>query len=507
MYYVCVHALAEKVRLYIHRESLLSPGDRVGIAVSGGADSIALLRLLLELRPELGIVLSVVHFNHQLRGAESDSDAEFVAQLAAELKLQLHGSSADTAQYAGEHDLSLETAARELRYDFFRELLTESPDNPALDKIATAHTLDDQAETVLMRMIRGTGMKGLGGIYPRLVTDDPESDSAGEIVRPLLAITRAELESYLRSLAQAWREDSSNREMKHTRNRVRHLLLPIIEKEFNPAIREGLSELADIARAEEDYWQNESAGWMGRGIHWSAEPAGQRSSLVQLGAPASEPAEPGSPQLIATVDLMWLLSEPLAVQRRAIRGIADHGEFALEFKHVEQILHLAAEENAGSKQLELPQGWSVSREEDVLRFASAQASSSVESEGHGYEYRLPVPGRVAVSEARTIFYASVAAPDAVHADDLLELDLLQKELTVRNWRAGDRFWPVHRKEPKKVKELLQEQQVTGGRRKSWPLVLSGDEIVWVRGFAVANRFRWQAGAGAAVQIREVVEDD
>jgi tRNA(Ile)-lysidine synthase len=505
MYYVCVHALAERVRLYIRRESLLSPGDRLGVAVSGGTDSVALLRLLLELRAELGIVLSVVHFNHKLRGAESGADEEFVNRLAEEHGLELYVDVGETAQLAEDEGLSLETAARELRYDFFRELLTEAADAPApLDKIATAHTLDDQAETVLMRMIRGTGMKGLGGIYPRLAMDDPESESAAEIVRPLLAVGRAELEHYLRALDQTWREDSSNREMKHTRNRVRHLLLPIIEKEFNPAIREGLTELADIARAEQDYWDNEASGWMGTGIHWSAET--QTQGLVQLGQPARDSA-PNPRQVTATVDLMWLLSEPQAVQRRVIRSIADHGEFALEFKHVEQILHLASEENAGSNQLELPQGWSVSREEDVLRFASAQATSSFEAEGHGYEYRLPVPGKVALPESHSVFHAMVVAPDAVHGDDLLELDLLQKELTVRNWRAGDRLWPVHRKEPKKVKELLQEQQVTGGRRKAWPVVLSGDEIVWVRGFPVANRFRWQTGAGAAVQIREVAEDD
>src|SRR5215471_13667122 len=337
MYHGAVQSLAERVAVYIVRHKLLKPGDRVGVAVSGGADSVTLLRLLLELRPELGIVLSVVHFNHQLRGSESDADAEFVSQLAAQHKLAFHTRAADTSQYASDHDLSLETAARELRYDFFRQLLTESQNNqPALDKIATAHTLDDQAETVLMRVLRGTGMKGLGGIYPRLVSDDPESDSSGEIVRPLLASGRAELVPYLQSLNQNWREDSSNRDMKHTRNRVRHLLLPMVEREFNPSIREGLSELAEIARGEEDYWQNEAEGWMGTGIHWSAG-GNTNSDLVQLLPDATGPRQ-SSQSLTAAVDRIWLLSEPLAVQRRIIRAVAEYGEFSLEFKHVDEIL-------------------------------------------------------------------------------------------------------------------------------------------------------------------------
>ena len=149
---------------YIRKHELLKAGDRVGAAVSGGADSVAMLRLLLELRDEIGIVLSVVHFNHKLRGAESDGDEQFVAELAGRHELPFHGESGEVARHSAEKHLSIETAARELRYSYFRRMLAED----CMDRIATAHTLDDQAETVLMRLARGAGTRGLAGIYPQL---------------------------------------------------------------------------------------------------------------------------------------------------------------------------------------------------------------------------------------------------------------------------------------------------------------------------------------------------
>src|SRR5437016_7407123 len=179
MYYGAVETLAQRVTGYIRRHKLLNPGDRVGVAVSGGADSVALLRLLLELRKTLGVVISVVHFNHKLRGAESDGEKSFVAELARCRKLQFYSSSGNVAGHAAKKHMSVETAARELRYEFFRSLVgvgavrkpsSEELNGPQimLDKIATGHTLDDQAETVLMRLVRGAGTRGLAGIYPKL---------------------------------------------------------------------------------------------------------------------------------------------------------------------------------------------------------------------------------------------------------------------------------------------------------------------------------------------------
>ena len=314
LYHVFVHSLAAQLVNHIRRQELLRAGDRVGVAVSGGIDSVALLRVLLELRSELGIVLSVVHFNHRLRGAESDGDQEFVGSLAREFDLEFFVDGEDVAQRAAEEHVSVETAARELRYGFFRHLLgsedgagpsgaeapvhegaanhsaesaapskgqasknqsyNRGPEGPlfhgaGLSKIVTGHTLDDQAETVLMRIIRGAGLRGLGGIHPRILVEDDDGEATGEIVRPLLAVRRRELEQYLKDIGQAWREDSTNADARFTRNRVRKLVVPLLEQEFNPAVAENLAELAEIARGEEDYWENEISGWLGTTVHWS----------------------------------------------------------------------------------------------------------------------------------------------------------------------------------------------------------------------------------------------
>jgi len=231
----------------IRKKNSIRAGDRVAIAVSGGADSVALLVLLLELRAELGIVLSIAHVNHKLRGHESDADEQFVAKLARKHELELHGCDAPVDGRAG---LGIEAAARELRYDFFRRLAREGH----VKKIATAHTLDDQAETILLRIFRGTGIRGLAGIHPRIVFKQ-QGSALGEVVRPLLGFRRAALPEFLRERGQVWREDSSNLDTVFLRNRVRHRLLPIIAEEFGEAAIEHMGELAEIARAEEECWE------------------------------------------------------------------------------------------------------------------------------------------------------------------------------------------------------------------------------------------------------------
>jgi len=614
-----VHSLAERVFDHIRREELLRAGDRVGVAVSGGIDSVALLRLLLELRQELGIVLAVVHFNHKLRGAESDADQEFVAGLAQEPGLEFYVGSGDAARVAAEQHSGIEVAARELRYGFFGELLgawdsgtagaeargnelidrsagsaaqpksvpqglkpgqqewtlrgAEAPlfhgtprpgtslhstplhanprhgtlfhgraepgpfPNPEpsaaedarfqsriqrnmLDKIATGHTLDDQAETVLMRLIRGTGLRGLGGIYPRIVVEHGDGESYGEIVRPLLGIRRRELEQYLADLKQPWREDSTNADSKFTRNRVRKLVLPLLEREFNPAVVEGFAELAEIARDEEDYWENEISGWLGTVVQWT-EPDWLRtvpgfdtsqSSLVQIGSGQPEP----DPELLARIEespalLMngslsrpWLLTEPKAAQRRVLKAIGEHAGIPLEFKHVEEILRFAAEDGPTGKELSLPLGWKVVREREAMVFITPDLRHC--DAVVNYEYPLPVPGRALVPELAAVIEALRIAPETPTAEynpeQLLRVDLFAKRLIVRNWRPGDRFWPAHTKSPKKVKELLQERHIATPQRRLWPVVISGDELIWMRGFPVPARFRAKTGQEALI-IREM----
>lgn len=516
LYHVLVHPLAQRVLDHVRRLELLRPGDRVGVAVSGGADSVALLHLLLALRSEIGIVLSVIHFNHRLRGAESDEDERSVAGLARANQLELHVSGGDVAAAAAARRVGLETAAREMRYAFFRELQEPAADGlRRLDKVATGHTLDDQAETVLMRLIRGAGTRGLSGIYPAMeLTDDGEV--VGEVVRPLLTVRHHELERFLRDGGLAWREDASNRDPRYTRNRVRQMLLPLLEREFNPAMAGVLSDLAEIAREEEDYWNNEVSGWIGTSIRWSEpdwrQPSGQREGqgLVQLQPLPPERQhrleEPAPPAMNATVDLRWLRSEPLAVQRRAMKAVGDLAGFSLAFKHVEEILQFAADESNAGKELSLPLGWKVRREPETLTFLRPDGRRQARI-SPDYEYALSLPGRVLVPEAgimvEAVWINWGSEPARSSGDQLLDPALLDKQLTVRNWRPGDRFWPAHSKAPKKIKELLQERHITGPERRFWPVVASGDEIIWVRGFPASARWRPPTDAGEGILICEL----
>ena len=545
MYHVPVHSLKEHVLHHIRRQELLKAGQRVGVAVSGGIDSVALLRLLLELRGELGIVLSVVHFNHKLRDAESEGDQEFVAGLAREHNLEFTCDSDDVAGHAAVEGISLETAARELRYGFFRHLLNSTPGAKArsvqssqdrgagsaappkggnLDVIVTGHTRDDQAETVLMRLIRGTGPTGLGGIHPRIAVEDHKGEVRGEIIRPLLATRRRDLEHYLKDIGQDWREDSTNADDSFTRNRVRKLLVPLLEKEFNPSTAENLAELAEIAREEEDYWQNEVAGWMGTGVHWSRpEWARARSNagLVQISAEipvprADDARETGHPTtddletrinhaswlvMNASVDLLWFLGEPMAVQRRLSKAIGEEAGIPLEFRHVEEIVRFATQQEKSGKELSLPLGWKVVRRAEHLLFVTPDLRGPLPTQG--YEYTLTVPGEVTVAEAGVVIQVQripVGEAGGYNPDQLLNPDSLPGLLRVRNWRAGDRFWPAHTKSPKKIKELLQQQHVEQPRRELWPVVVAED-IVWVRGFPAATKYQFK-GHGPAILITE-----
>src|SRR5436309_8012997 len=483
MYHAAVETLAQRVTRYTRPHKLLNPGDRVGVAVSGGADSVALLRLLLELRTELGVVLSVVHFNHKLRGLEADTDEQFVADLASRNKLEFRCESGDVTACAATKRLSIETAAREMRYEFFRRLLLEG----RMNRVVTAHTLDDQAETVLLRVVRGAGTRGLAGIYPQLSVSSSQFSVGGQasvadrqqvcssIVRPLLGVRRKELEAYLIAEGQRWREDSSNRDLQHARNRVRHGILPRLERNLNPAVREILAETAEIARAEEEYWSAE----VGRIL----EAAGRR--LRDTGA---------------TVGLRSFAGLPLALQRRLARAAAENFGLRLEFRHVEEILELIS--NGCPGKAALPDGWMASIDKGELKFEPApQISESI----HDYRYLLPVPGKVPVPETGTLFEAMLISAEkraACNAENLLDSGAAAGELTVRNWRPGDRFWPAHTKAPKKVKELLQEKHVTGEERKLWPVIVSGDEIVWVRGFPTPARLQPRQSVNNVIAIRE-----
>ena len=452
-----MHRLTQSVLQYVRKHDLLRAGDRVGVAVSGGADSVSLLRILLELRQELGIVLSVVHLNHQLRGVESDGDEQFVRDLAVKHDLELFCESGEVKVHAAKKKLSLETAAREARYDFFARLLT----GHKLDKIATAHTLDDQAETVLLKLTRGTGTRGLAGIFPRVGI--PDESRQGAIVRPLLRVRRPDLEAYLKELSQDWREDSSNRDLRHTRNRIRHEILPRLEEQVNPRVRETLAEAAEIARADEEYW------------------AEQIASLL---ADVWQPTDLGG-----VLDMSLAQGAPLAVRRRLVRAAGDSLDLQVDFNHVEEILALIHDAETS-----LPGGWEAVLRKGKLEFRRSCRPSS------GYEHALNVPGILSLEEAEVVIEARlVEAKDESNSERLLATEYAGRGLVVRNWRAGDRFWPAHTKAPKKIKELLQDRHITGEEKKRWPVVACGDEVVWMRGFGVRRDFQAKDAAGVLIR--------
>jgi tRNA(Ile)-lysidine synthase len=299
---------------------------------------------------------------------------------------------------------------------------------------------------------------------------------AASIVRPLLGIRRRELEVYLLALGQSWQEDKSNRDLRHMRNRVRHGILPRLERYLNPAVREAFAETAEIARSEEEYWEKEVARALP--LVWHAKDAG------------------GVLSLSAFPDF------PLALQRRVVRAASESLGMRLDFHHVEEVLALGSAHVGPAKSTMLPDGWVVSRNKGELRF-EMQSDTPRKVD---YEYRLPVPGSVAVQETESRFEVVLVSGNAAkgyNPEDLLDRALLAAELKVRNWRPGDRFWPPHTKIAKKVKELLQERQVAGPERKLWPVVASETDVVWVRGFSAPSRLRPRSADDGAVLIREV----
>ena len=469
----------------IRKQESIRAGDRVAAAVSGGADSVALLCLLLELRSELGIVLSVAHVNHKLRGEESDEDERFVAKLARQHGLELDVRAAPVdGSHISEIRSGIEAAARELRHGFFRQLAREG----RATKIATAHTLDDQAETVLLRIFRGTGIRGLSAVHPRIVFEE-KGRAFGELVRPLLGFRRAALREFLRERGQSWREDSSNRDIAFLRNRVRHQLLPMIAEEFGEAAIEHMGELTEIARAEEEHWER-----------------GHPEVRVQGGGAGSD----DEARQAASLPLRPLLTLPLAAQRRLVRGWLETNapDLSISFRLIEEALGLAC--GQPGKRLELPgvrtllrRNLRLGRQELLLELEP----SGARGEAADYEYALAVPGAVEVPELGACMEARVVDVGSVPEGErgqLLDLGRMQKEVLIRNWRAGDRYWPAHTTAARKVKELLSDRHATGAEKKLWPVAFAeGCGLVWMRGFAVPEAFRSPPGASQAIWIREI----
>lgn len=433
--------------------TLLKPGLRLAVGLSGGADSVALLRALKERSGELGLVLHAAHLHHGLRGDEADADLAFARDLAAKLDVPFHEARVDAAAEAGKDLASgkaaetIEEAARRLRYGWFRELLASG----AVEAVATAHTRDDQAETVLAKFLRGAWTEGFSGIHP--VVEFPE----GRILRPMLGATRVEVEAYLNGLGQSWREDSSNHHMTFTRNRIRHELLPLLEG-WNPRLREHLAQMAVLARDEESWWQEELARLApqfllpGRPVRGGGRAAGDGLAL----------------------DVTRLAALAPALQRRLLRYAAGQLGATPDFASTEALRTLALDGRAGQK-CEL-EGLRAERTHRELRLDAGPASPVAAGSAEAIpEYRGTVPGQIVAPVFGLLLRLSV--PAAAEG----QLSAAGLKACLRNWKPGDRVRLHHSGGPRKVKEVLERLRVTGSGRAIWPVLEVEGRIVWMKG--------------------------
>jgi tRNA(Ile)-lysidine synthase len=487
--------LITQIRATISRYAMVRPGNHVGVGVSGGSDSVALLLILKELGDIQGIRLSVLHFNHGLRGTESDRDEEFVAALAERLQLPFFSGREDVAGIARAQRWNLEDAGRRLRYGFFSAMVADA----RIDRVAVAHTADDQGETVLARVLRGTGPAGLAAIYP----------VNGHVVRPLLEVRRAELRAYLQNRGQGWREDATNFDRSRLRARLRHEVLPALERDLQPAIFKHLGRLATMSRGDEAFWKALTRERLGALV--KREDGQYRIRCSDLLRPF---VHDGS---LAGADLPE--EARLAVTQRLVRGIIEALRGSCRqwtADHVERVVWLATSGTSGSR-VELP-GVIVERSFDWLKFSALRQDLTRDDNSNGAPaasefsrvVELGDAGEctvVAVPEIRRRFHLKVIdwhgwRSDTEGDNTAIDRDLLDPPLVLRNWQHGDSFRPKGRRGSRKLKHFLRMKRVAMSDRGGWPVLTSANSLVWTRGLPVAADFAPGAATRAGVIIAE-----
>jgi tRNA(Ile)-lysidine synthase len=464
--------LAASVCNTIQRHKMLRAGDRVAVAVSGGADSVALLRLLEELRAGLGFSLCVVHFNHQLRRGDSDADEEFVARLACERDLDLVVGRDDVAAIAKKHRWNLEDAARRLRYEFFAKNVATG----VAACVATAHTADDQAETVLARLIRGTGLTGLASIYP--VRD--------HVIRPLLDLRRADLRAHLNAIHQDWHEDATNADTQRLRARMRRRLLPEIEQNFSASIVRKLGELASLAQDDERFWK----ALVEERCHCCVSRTEKAASIrtPDLLCPVGSAAQPD------LADRSAFLALTQRIVRRLYADFATVGE--LSQKHVAEVIQFA-EKGLSGHRVELPGGVCVTKEFDRLIFTRTGKAKKPEAQEPSYSYNVELPtcgtAAVSVPELGRRFHLKVIdwpmrERETKHEGVVLDAERLRPPLILRNWKPGDAYCPSGRRRSRKLARMLSAGHVGAAQRALWPVLTSAGQVVWADRMPAAGEF-------------------
>lgn len=462
--------LIDRVRRTLQRQQLTRSTTRVVAALSGGPDSMALLHILRALERDGEFQLAAVaHLNHRLRAA-ADTDEQFCAGVARSLGLPFVAERVDVAALAAAEHRSVEDAAHVARHDFFERVVRQH----GADVVAVGHTREDQAETFLLRLVRGAGARGLSAIHPR----------NGIVIRPLLDCSKAEVRAFLQAHGLASVHDASNDDVGIPRNRVRAELLPLLADRFNPRIVDVLAAEADLARADEHVLD-------GLATAWTAEHLSRQEDRIRIEAAA-----------LATLPeaVGW------RVLHRAMREAA--GGRLIGFDHVKQ----AWEATTGASPAFDAPGHRVERDGPFVVLTGRPAGSAGRPRGAAtgpvtaFRYTLPVPGEVAIAEIGCVMSAlvepsGVAVPRADDASAVVPLELVAGGLAVRNRRPGDRLKPSpagHRK----LQDLFVDRKVPREARDRIPLVVDGaDRIVWVPGHAIDREFHVTDPLQAVVILR------
>ncbi len=447
-----INETIKKVRHTIIKYNMIRDGDRVVVAVSGGPDSVCLLDILQELVDELGIELVVAHFDHGLRPGEDETENSFVESLAAALTLPFETKKADPGM--GQKSASIEERARHARYQFLEEVKEKF----SAQKIATGHNLNDQAETVLMRLLRGSGPSGLAGIPP--CRDE-------KIIRPLIEITRGEIESYLEHKGLTHMTDSSNLQACYLRNKIRLELLPRL-REYQPRIVELLGRTADIMRNDEAWLAAQAEEWVGGSTETRVDGEEIRISLSSF------------------------IILPEALKNRVIRYALKMTGGSLRrvsFRHIEAIRQMAMGEKPQAL-VNLPNGIIVKKVYDRLVFTGTKDSRS-----EGFCYLLDGPGKFDLTALGcTILLTEVekAALSDMGASRwcaFLNADHLIYPVMIRNVRPGDKFIPFGMSGHKKIKDFFMDLKVPSETRAKTPILFCRDIPIWVCGFRIDDRFK------------------
>jgi tRNA(Ile)-lysidine synthase len=439
------------VEATIRCHHMIEPGDTVLVGVSGGPDSVALLHSLVAIRANWPVRLAVAHLNHQLRGTTADEEAAFVERLASSLEIPCEIGSKDVKSFSAENRLSIQEAARQLRYAFYDEVAARF----GAQKIALGHQANDNAESIIMHLLRGTGPRGLAGIPPV---------RQGRIIRPLIDINRKQILGFLKRRGVKHLQDDSNDDPKYLRNRIRHGLLPSLEGHFNPKIILNLGRLASILRDEEDLWDKIV------GDSYKNLVLVQTADRITL-------SNPGLARLHPAL-LRRLIRHTVLSLRNTLKGLGHN--------HVEAVARLIGRPTP-SGWLDLPQGLGVMRDREEVTFLIGR----LEERPH-FEYRIDGIGATFIQEINTMLKLSTCGFHDVFdklgtyppTTAFFDLKAVSFPLVVRNFEKGDRFTPMGMSGSQKVKDYFINHRISQAKKRQCLMLLSGGRIIWVGGHRI-----------------------